>query len=373
MKKQKLNVQAFVNRLGEIQVRMNEITDLCEKENRVRSQAEETEFDSLRRESGIITARIQAANANGGFVEVTNQATEFDTFLRSKIEDGHYQKEEVALKRDAMTTVNSGSAAPLTIGDIVKPLEAGLIYDKVGLPILTGLSGDYCWPVVGNVEASIAGEAVSLSDSKIDIAALKPEPVRLGISIKITNQTINKTAGVALQIVQQQLPLAIARLINKCMFVTSSEDDAYNAKFHGPFADCTNTITFKNALPTYLELLQMKGKVFKEGVENDGTGAYVVDPETYAMLEATPRDAGSGLMIIENGCIGGSPVFQTSHINGIGFGVWGLEPIGQFGDMRFIIDPYTEAKSDITVLTINADWSMNSLRKEAFCLGKFGA
>lgn len=56
--KQRINVQQYVARLNEIQVRMNEITDLCERENRMRTAGEETEFDSLRRESGIITARI---------------------------------------------------------------------------------------------------------------------------------------------------------------------------------------------------------------------------------------------------------------------------------------------------------------------------
>lgn len=370
--KQRINVQQYVARLNEIQVRMNEITDLCEKENRMRTAGEETEFDSLRRESGIITARIQAANANGGFVEVTSQEEQFDTFLRGLLDQQTTGKVVNVLRRDyvGQSTVNGGPA-PLTIGDIVQPLEAGLIYDKVGLPILTGLVGDYCWPVVGNVEASIADEAVELADSEIDIDALEPDPVRLGISIKITNETINKTNGVALQIVKQQLPMAIARLINRCMFVTSTSDRGYNAKFHGPFIDCANTMTFAAEVPTYKELVQMKGKVYNQGVENDGTGAYVMTPEMYAILEATSRDAGSGRMIIEEGKIAGVPVFQTAHINGIGFGVWGLEPLGQFGDMSFIVDPYTGAGANVTRLVINANWSMSSLRKEGFCIGKF--
>jgi len=378
--KQRINVQQYVARLNEIQVRMNEITDLCERENRMRTAGEETEFDSLRRESGIITARIQAANANGGFVEVTSQEDQFDAFLRGLLENHQSGKVVNVLHRDAQTftgqtTANSGSIAPITIGDIVQPLEAGLIYDKVGLPILTGLVGDYCWPVVGNVEATIEDEGVELADSEIDIEGLKPNPVRLGISIKITNETINKTNGVALAIVKQQLPLAIARLINRCMFVTSTSDEGYNAKFHGPFVACTsaNTVTFAGDVPTYKELAQMKGKVYQAGVENDGTSAYVMTPEMYAILEATSRDTGSGRMIIEDGKIAGVPVFQTAHINGIGFGVWGLEPLGQFGDMNFIVDPYTGAGGNVTRLVINAGWSMSSLRKEGFCIGKFSS
>ena len=155
------------------------------------------------------------------------------------------------------------------------------------------------------------------------------------------------------------------------MFVTDTTDNGYNAKFHGPFVDCANTVQFAGAVPTYKELTQMKGKVYNAGVENDGTSAYVMTPEMYAILEATSRDAGSGRMIIEDGKIAGVPVFQTAHINGIGFGVWGLEPLGQFGDMNFIVDPYTGAGGNITRLVINAGWSMSSLRKEGFCVGKF--
>lgn len=375
MKKKKIEIRQYAERLEAIQIRMNEITDLCEKENRERNEAEKTEFETLRRESAIINARIQAANVNGGFVEVADQAAALDTFLRSVIGQGNQAVNSQVLKRDfvGQTTANSAAAVPLTIGDIVKPLEAGLIYDKVGIPLLSGLQGEYCWPVVGAVEASIAGEGVALTDSEIDIEALKPQPVRLGISIDVTNQTINQTTGIVLQIVQQQMPLAIARLINRCMFVTKTTSQGYNAKFHGPFVGNPNNFEFAGATPTYKELLQMRGKVFAKGVENDGTGAYVMNAEIAVILEATPRDAGSGLMIIEDGKIGGFPVFQTSHIDGIGFGVWGLEPLGQFGDIRFIVDPYTKANADVTKLTINADWSMSTLRKEAFCLGSFKA
>ena len=88
---------------------------------------------------------------------------------------------------------------------------------------------------------------------------------------------------------------------------------------YGPLL--TDNVQFADAVPTYKELAQMKGKVYNAGVENDGTSAYVMTPEMYAILEATSRDAGSGRMIIEDGKIAGVPVFQTAHINGIGFGV----------------------------------------------------
>lgn len=129
MKKKKIENREYAERLEQIQIRMNEITDLCEKENRERNATESTEFETLRRESAIINARIQAANVNGGFVEMPNQAAAFDTFLRSVIGNGKQSVNSQVLRRDfvGQTTVNTAAAIPLTIGDIVKPLEAGLM------------------------------------------------------------------------------------------------------------------------------------------------------------------------------------------------------------------------------------------------------
>lgn len=79
-------------------------------------------------------------------------------------------------------------------------------------------------------------------------------------------------------------------------------------------------------------------------------------------------------MIIENDKIAGVPVFCTNYINNdggihVGLGVWSYQALGQFGEQRFIVDPYTKASKDTTVLTLNGDWSMTTLRKEAFLLG----
>jgi hypothetical protein len=41
--------------------------------------------------------------------------------------------------------------------------------------------------------------------------------------------------------------------------------------------------------------------------------------------------------------------------------------------MSFVVDPYSKAKSDSVVLTLNSDFAMSTLRKEAFVLGKCAA
>ena len=105
------------------------------------------------------------------------------------------------------------------------------------------------------------------------------------------------------------------------------------------------------------------------GVEfGDGTAAYVCSATKYAELESTPRDAGSGKMVIENGNLNGFPVFVTEYVGEgvLGFGVFSYELVGQFGKTRLIYDPYTGAKKNLVYFVFNSDFDMLTLRTEAF-------
>lgn len=377
-------------RVREIKVRLNEIKDVCERENRAQTAEETAEVDSLKREAQDLSLRATINSMAGAESPTMSREKGFDNYVQS-VKNAR-QLDERVMEREATITTDVQGIIPLSINDIIKPLEEGLILNTVGLKLQTGLSGDYVSPVVGRLEAEFAGEAVELTDKKIAIEALRPVPARLGVSVAVTSQTINRSQGLVLNIVREQLPLAIVRTLNKAMFSPVATGSA-----KGPFAKiladdsngvalsslksksakkAASHIKFAGEVPTYKELVAMKGIVLAKGVVNDGTAAYVMDEYMKATLEATPRDAGSGLMIIENGRIAGVPVFTTNEIcaadkDYIGFGVFSYELLGQFGDMRFVVDPVSQAKKDLTVMTLNADWAMTTARPEAFVLGSF--
>ena len=124
----------------------------------------------------------------------------------------------------------------------------------------------------------------------------------------------------------------------------------------------------------------MKGKVAGTGVEMSGF-CFVMSENMKSILEATPIDAGSGRMIVENGTIKGYPVFTTEFINygsdkakaGVEYiaaGCFGYLALNQYGDLRIVVNPYSRAGEDIVEVTINGDWSLTTLRSEAFALYK---
>lgn len=353
------------------------------------TDAEKDELAVLTREVDNMNIQIKATQADLPEVKVLNREIEIEKRIREAVTKG--KQMQFDLMREVvqdMSTVQD-SLVPLTINDVVPPLEKGLIYDKVGLKVQTGLAGDYVWPLMGSVVAEVAGEKVALSDQSIDFTNIKPEPRRVGISIPVTMQTVTQTRGVILDLIRQQMPIAISRTLNHVLF----SHEKFTGKLYGPFKDAEEVDAFAGAVPTYKELLAMKGKVMGAGITG-GTFCYVMSEAMKATLEATPRDAGSGLMICENDRIAGYPVFCTEYINYgaatqvdsvdkysgkdaskaseeyIGAGVWLYQVLGQFGDFRFTVDPYTNSKSDEVVFTLNSDWSSTTLRKEAFVLKK---
>lgn len=385
----KKKVREMLGRLTEIRTRLNAIADACEAESREMNDAEKKEHEALMREASILNVRLQAEGLPASMAPAVSREAGFDNWMKHIARER--RTEEVVMAREAMVVTDAEAMVPLTISDIIGPLEEGLILKTVGIKLQTGLAGDYVSPVVGKIEASFADEAAALTDSEIPVSKVKPTPKRVGVTVSVSSQLINQTQGVALDVVKQQIPMAVTRTLNKVMFSPAE----VNTTVHGPFAaikkaDGTGSllsalttkakkkacshIKFAAAVPTYKELLAMKGIVLAKGVVNDGTAAYVMDEYMKATLESTPRDEGSGLMIVENGRIAGVPVFCTNEIDEesadhIGFGIWSYELLGQFGEQRFVVDPVSGAKNDVTILTLNGDWSMTTARAEAFCLG----
>lgn len=366
-----------------INIRMNEIADKAQAEKReflaeenVEYQKLQADFAKVGREIAMNVDVVNYMNAKPNVQKSKN------TLLREAFQGAMgSQQKEFAVKREwvdgvEVTDIAAGGMVPLTIKDILPPLEMGLIWDKVGIEVETGVIGDISWPVMGSVEASVLGEKAELTDTGVDLSNIKPKKERVGITIPITYQAINDTNSNLLGIIQTQARMGITRLLNRVAFSHQN----FTSTFHGPFAGGKTQGSFAGAIPTLKELMEMKGKVAATGVEMSGF-CFVMSENMKAVLEATPIDAGSGRMIIENGTIKGYPVFTTEYINygsdktkaGVEYiaaGCFGYLAANQYGDLRIVVNPYSRAKEDIVEVTINGDWSITTLRSEAFALYK---
>ena len=364
----KLNVRQLIDKYQVNCDRINEIADLCEKEKRERTEAETKEFEALARENQLLQMKMQAATT-AHLRENPNAMEDAATIIRENAMAG--KQTEILLVRDLMmvSDIASGGIVPLNVQDILRPLTEGFILDRVGLPMPTGLAGDYVWPMYEMVEASIVGEGVALSDTNIEFSKMTAAPERIGIAIPVTRQAINQTEGVVEMIVKKLMPLSVTMLLNKIMFSTTKVTSA--TTLVGPFVALASSPVEVSTEPTFKDFNKVKAKVLATGVDGEHL-CWVMTKAQKAIAEATPKDAGSGIMVCENDHIAGLPVFTTNYIGEgfIGLGDWRYQPMGLFGDISFIIDPYSQARKDAVDFVLNVNYGTTTLRTEAFALAK---
>ena len=232
----------------------------------------------------------------------------------------------------------------------------------------SGMYGKWILPVVSGVEATIEYENAEVNDSKIDISKLTPSPKRCSLSVPVSNDAIDETNFALRDIVLVQITMALQRLLNKWMF---SPEKITSKASNGVFVKETPNIEYTTAL-SWKDVCRLKASVLKQGVPADATSCYVCSASTYADLESTPRESGSSRMILEDGKINGYPVFTTEYIsdNILGFGIFSYALVGQFGEMRLTVDPYTGAKKNLTYFVLNTKFDELPVRPEAFAIAK---
>lgn len=379
MSKKKLNIGQMQTRIQEINTRFAELADTLEKEERALTTEEKDEQTALRTEKEVLQLRCDRFQAGDDTaVQETTLERAFGDVVIGIVKNRAISPEcapivngneiDIPLTRDIQDSTTVTPLIPLTIGDIIQPLEKGLILSKVGVKMQYGIVGDWVLPVVAGIEATIEDENAEVADTTIDISKLQPTPKRCSLAIPVSNRAIDQSAGVLLDVVRTQMVMGLTRLLNKWMFSpTQITSKASNGCFVAP----TTILTVGDAF-TWKDVVALKGSVMKTGVIFDGTAAYVCSATTYADLESTPRDAGSGLMILQDGKINGYPVFVTEYLGDgvLGFGIFSYELVGQFGKMRMIVDPYTGAKKNLMYFVLNTDFDMLSVRPEAFGISK---
>ena len=401
MKKNQINVRELVQKYQANCTRINEIADACETEQRERNEAETKEFEALTRENQLLGMRMQAATADY-LRENPNASAEAEKLIRENLKSG--RKTEITLVRSGefagMMVADdiAGGIVPLRVQDFIEPLVEGFILNKVGLPLPTGLSGDYVWPIYETVEASVAGEGVALGDSKINLDKLTATPERIGIAIPVTNQSINQSAGIIETLVKKVMPEGVALLLNKIVFGLAPVTGATHLV--GPFAKILqvaaksaasrtdeekryNAVVDLHEVPTAEELNKlMKAGVLEKGVVGNHL-CWVMTKSMKAILEVTPINAnGIFVPMIQNDTLFGLPVYTTNCLRKtvegttteyIGLGDFAYQPMGLFGSLRFIVDPYSQARKDAIDFVLNTDYATKTLIPEAFILGEVGA
>lgn len=200
--------------------RIKTIAKTAETEKRDFTPEEKKELDTIEQRDRVLEVKLKGIKREQEASNITSKADNRMAALKLLRENARNgKKSEIVFTRDLMTVsdVEGGGVIPVKIQDILDPLTEGFILDKVGLPMPTGLAGDYVWPAYEMVDAQIAGEGVALTDTKISFSKLTARPERIGIAIPVTIQSLNQSDGILDTIVRTIMPKSVQLLLNKIL------------------------------------------------------------------------------------------------------------------------------------------------------------
>lgn len=356
--------QELLDKIALIKEEMREIIDGAEVQERSLTDEEKHQFENKELEIRELEAQIQTQENNiqnkntkeMNFRENIAKAMQAITNNRSTEDLQNVAGNVISLRAETQTSEVDAIRGEYAT-ELLEPLQDALIVDKLGIKVIT-TGKAVVMPSVSNVEATIEGEITELVGQKLEFAKAKVNPVRVGLSLPFSNTAIKEAD---INLVSYAINLcgkAEAQLINKVMFAPYEISGV-----KGAFVDADSI----NGALSYKNIVKLAAKVKKANVIVDGTAAYVVSPEMEAELKSTPKDAGSGLMVLENGMMNGYPVLVSNAVdNYIGFGVFSNFLIQKVGTPDLVVDNLSRSKENITEVNFNDNIAMQTIRQEAF-------
>lgn len=384
---------------AELKEKMTAINDLVTAESRDLNDEEKEDFRSYDAQRNAILRELQMRKLNSTSEELREFAEQYSKSspimvpmtreranaaveLRKAISNNTGMQFEVRANATATGTSDTPNSIAVLVKDFIEPLNKGLILSQLNARVQTGLSSNVKYPIMPSFEANFVNEKEIVTDTVIKDSALMPSPHRIAISAPLTELDNLQTDGALYNWILNNLAVAVSRTLNRWMLQTTPiATGIYGAMAYDASKNKIQNVTFAADVPTYKELVEMRGKVLATGAYQDGSFAYVMSGAMAATLEATRRFDSGDTPIIVDGKIGGYPVLISEYIEAtgpdtfnvtpqhVGFGRWSDVIVGQFGNMKFIVDPYTGSKAGTMNFVLDTYWSIDLIRKESFVIG----
>lgn len=288
----------------------------------------------------------------------------------SRIEVRVLTREEATGSENTVTStaVADGGLMPIRFQGILDPLMQATVYDKIGIPLSYSNSGQFLWNLWKGGAATFIGESETAVAQKLELSKLTAEPKRIAVRYDLTRESLYQSGNAVEDIVRKAIAMNLAALIN-LVICSPTHPAGVPADIKSPF-ESAKVVKLSKA-PTFKEINSMKAQLLAKGIDLSGV-VFVVSAATYTALEATPKDAGSGIMVLADGRMCGIPVFISEDITDgyIGLGDFSMQPSGFFGDITLIVDPYTRAAENEVRFILNTGFATKTLRSEAFVLGE---
>lgn len=378
-----------MKKLREIMAEMNNINAQMQTEkDEVKLRELQAQFDAKKREAELEKQVIFEREHSSKAPEKSENQQFREQLLALKPGETLY----VPMRRESMTyggnTGTGNFIQGITVVEILKSDRPDAdILAAAGVPMTVGVIGNKIqWAFAGGVEAEFKNELDSGADRKIDLDAQTPFQQRLRVRVRISREALFNTDSDLLGLVRSAMMDSIRQKVN---FAAGSTTKA-TANFYGGFAQSTESGTYggQNYTPgkqagsytsfTKETAAEMISKLASRNLPLQGA-VFVMGSEDFWALKVTPKDAGSGIMLIgDDNKLLGIPVVECNAINratqkgaisghNIGLGNFRYMPVMQHGQIVLSLDNASAmaADGDEIICTVNAYFSMTVLKNAA--------
>lgn len=387
----KLNLEYCQNRHHEIQVELDQMDELKERENRAFTEDEVTKYRSLIDEDARLN-NFMEGQLTGKKLEEHRERKAKSQMLRELFKKCREEKvaysEEMHDREAANATtillnpaagntkgnIEASGAIPLVIHELIDTKVPGL--ERPGdLKILTGVTGNQVWPyAIDDVEFEVADEVEQIGEQKINFSKLNASPVRVAASLAISNEAIDNADFDLYGFCQYKMTKGMAKFMALYTYSHCKPSHALKPVFGlVDVEEITLDDQFAENLDTKIAEMWDKGFEGEPWLTMDKT------METKLKYKkAIPGTTDSTRTVIEDGkCLNheytvspyinyalngqGKPAADGNHY--IGIGHWGYCAFQQHGTVRATVDSTSAevSKRNTTVLVLNTAYSISEL------------
>ena len=238
--------------------------------------------------------------------------------------------------------------------DVVEPLRANSVLAKAGAKFITGLTNDIQYPVLSAGNVAWEGEISPANTTGHAFTNVKLSPKRLTAYVDISLKMLAQDSVGVERALRNDIINAISEKLQATILGTGAGSATEPA---GLFNGTVPTVA------SYKDLLDLEASV--EDANVYGSGVYVVSNKAKAGLRNMAKSTKTSALVMENGEIDGTPVFNSSAVagQGIAYGDFSNLIIGQWGGLEVaLVEDATLATNGLARLVVNGFFDAKVLR-----------
>ena len=269
---------------------------------------------------------------------------------------GFYVPYDVQLRDMTTGSANAGKELVGTDhlgGSFIDALRGVTLLMQLGADVMTGLVGNVDIPASdGDGNYYWINEGEDGTDSEIPTRTVELSPKTVAGAIPITRRLLLQSDPSVEAMLMRQMQLGCGLAVDNAGFVGAVKGPVGILKSAG-----VSTVTLATAgKPTWSEAIQFETACAADDALVDNM-AYVGHSNVIGHCKSTPRDPGSGLMVMENKMINGYNAYRKNGLanTDLLFGNFSDVAIGMWGVLDVVADKATKAASGGLVMRVFQD------------------